>query len=177
MSIPKLCVGQLFCVGAALCGRPPPGNHIGLPLRLLQRFLAMSSRRYEFFCFLLTMHRFNVDTVVACACRSTGKAYQGFCVRTSAFPPASFRAHGARYCRQARLRKCTNLLWFALHIRAQFSFNKIPCALVPDIGADRPHLAPVDRDHQVGRLGVRGFVAEQRPGLVLRGKIRVVVGV
>src|SRR5205814_2740248 len=53
MSIPKLCVGQSFCVGAALCGRPPPGNHIGLPLRLLQRFLAMSSRRYECFCFLL----------------------------------------------------------------------------------------------------------------------------
>src|SRR6266581_7072100 len=38
-------------------------------------------------------------TAVACACRSTGKAYQGFCVRTSAFPPASFRAHGARYYR------------------------------------------------------------------------------
>src|SRR2546430_7999211 len=52
VSIPKLCVGQSFCVGAALCGRPPPGNHIGLPLRRLQRFLAMSSRRYEFFWFL-----------------------------------------------------------------------------------------------------------------------------
>jgi len=38
-----------------------------------------------------------VHPAVACACRSTGKAYQGFCVRTSAFPPASFRAHGARY--------------------------------------------------------------------------------
>src|SRR5439155_20878224 len=34
----------------ALCGRPPPGNHIGLPLRRLQRFLALSSRRSEFFC-------------------------------------------------------------------------------------------------------------------------------
>jgi len=43
------------------------------------------------------MHNFGIDTAVACACRSTGKAYQGFCVRTSAFPPASFRAHGARY--------------------------------------------------------------------------------
>src|SRR5207248_7982773 len=52
VSIPKLCVGQSFCVGAALCVRPPPGNHIGLPLRLHQRFRAMSSRKYEFFCFL-----------------------------------------------------------------------------------------------------------------------------
>jgi len=38
-----------------------------------------------------------VHPAVACACRSIGKAYQGFCVRTSAFPPASFRAHSARY--------------------------------------------------------------------------------
>src|SRR5207244_9625833 len=52
VSIPKLGVGQSFCVGAALCGRPPPGNHIGLPLRLLQRFLAMSGCRSEFFCCL-----------------------------------------------------------------------------------------------------------------------------
>jgi len=42
---------------------------------------------------------FAVDAAVACACRSTGKACQGFCVRTSAFPPASFRAHSARYYR------------------------------------------------------------------------------
>src|SRR5947208_8846424 len=52
VSISQLCVGPLFCVGAALCGRPPPGNHIGLPLRLLQRFLATSGCRSEFFCCL-----------------------------------------------------------------------------------------------------------------------------
>src|SRR5207247_6800128 len=50
VSIPKLCVGPSFCVGAALCVRPPPGNHIGLPLRLLQRFLATSGCRSELFC-------------------------------------------------------------------------------------------------------------------------------
>jgi len=31
VSIPKLCVGQAFFAGAALRGRPPPGNHKGCP--------------------------------------------------------------------------------------------------------------------------------------------------
>ena len=32
----------------------PQGNHIGLPLRLLQRFLTTIGRRRKFFCFLTT---------------------------------------------------------------------------------------------------------------------------
>src|SRR3989442_11097129 len=49
---------------------------------------------------------------VACACCSTGKACQGFCVRTSALPPASFRAHSARY--RVSVSTCPNLMGFDL---------------------------------------------------------------
>src|SRR5205809_4629191 len=43
----QFAVAGVLSVGAALRGRPPPGTHIGVPLRLLQRLLAtigMASR-------------------------------------------------------------------------------------------------------------------------------------
>ena len=48
----QFAVAGVLSVGAILRGRPPPGTHIGVPLRLLQRFLATIGRKCEFCCFL-----------------------------------------------------------------------------------------------------------------------------
>src|SRR5207249_588623 len=69
-SSPKLCVGQSFCVGAALVAAHPRATTRVAPTA------APALSGYEWSqvgVFLLTplMHRFTVDTVVGCAPRTT----------------------------------------------------------------------------------------------------------
>src|SRR5439155_22610632 len=99
-----------------------------------------------------------VHPAVACACRSTGKAYQGFCVRTSAFPPASFRAHGARYYRvyaklvhKGRQQKNSDL--HPLVARKRWSSRRGNPMWLP--GGGRPHrAAPTQNDGPTHSFGI-----------------------
>src|SRR5438477_12541832 len=81
---------------------------------------------------------------VACACRSTGKAYQGVCVRTSTLHAAIFRAHGARYYRVYvksvhRRRKQKNSYLRLLRARKRWSSRRGNPMWLP--GGGRPHRA------------------------------------
>src|SRR5438034_11764277 len=75
VSIQKLCVGQLFCVGAALVAAHPRATTRVAPTAAP----ALSGyERLQVGVFLLPplMHRFTVDTVVACAMRTKRGALQ-----------------------------------------------------------------------------------------------------
>src|SRR5205809_6177193 len=97
VSIPKLRVGPSFCVGVALCGRPPPGQ----PHRVAPTAAPALSgyERVQVGVFLLPplMHQFSIDTVVACAMRTERGGRKGRRAHTEPLIRLPGTAAGARY--------------------------------------------------------------------------------